>query len=452
MGGRQPLSLVEKEEIYQGKLAGKSLSEVAQAVGCSWNCARKWWRVGRKGGLAGLQAQRAHRGRRGPLSQFASEVIEQAKSIKEGHPGWGGDRVRDELTQQPELQGLPLPGRSSLTAFFKAVCPQSVGAYTRHPPSHRPSLQAQGVHEIWELDNQEKIPLTTGELVTVCSIRDPYGAAMIASQAFVVGSGSHFRKLDWTEIRGTLRAGFTEWHTLPDIVQTDNEMTSTRLKAADRLPSLLALWLVGLGIRHHAIRPRRPTDQAHIERNHRTLDGWTWNAEGLQDPAHFQQALDQERHYYNTTFPSRASDCQRQPPIEIHPDLLVPRRFYDPAQELALFDMQRVYEYLAGFWVRRKVSAWASISLLHQNYCLGLPRMRSRQLVYVLAHFDPLDLRWHIFLNDAPHEELMTFPLKGLDLTLLTDLEPLPRVLPEPLQLPLPFWLCEARGTIIPGL
>jgi hypothetical protein len=379
-------------------------------------------------------------------------VVAQAKSIKVDHAGWGADCVRAELAKQPELQGLSLPGRSSLTAFFKLACPESVGPYVRHPRASMPPLTASGVHEIWELDNKEKILLTNGELVTLCSIRDPYGAAMIASQAFGVGTSRKYRKLEWTEIRSTLRTGFTEWHTLPDIVQTDNEMTSTRLEEVDRLPSLLTLWLVGLGIRHHAIRPHRPTDQAHIERSHRTLDGWVENAESLQDQAHFQQALDRKRHYYNTAFPSRASDCQRHPPLTVHPDLLVPRRCYEPAQELALFEMQRVYEYLAGFWVRRKVSAWASISLLHQNYCLSLPRMRSRKLEYVLAHFDPRDLCWHIFINDATHEELMTFQIKGLDVTLLTGLQPLPVALLEPIQLPLPFWLCEARGTIIPGL
>ncbi len=452
MGGRKPLSLAEKEKIYQGKLAGKRLSEVAQEVGCSPVCARKWWRVGRKGGLAGLQAQRAQRGKSGSLSHFASEVVVQAKSIKEHHPGWGADCVRDELAKLSELQGLSLPGRSSLTAFFKAACPESVGPHVRHSSAHKYPLKASGVHEIWELDNQEKILLTNGDLVTICSIRDPYGAAMIASQAFGVGSSNEYRKLDWTEIRSTLRTGFTEWHTLPDIVQTDNEMVSTRLKEEDRLPSLLTLWLVGLGIRHHTIRPHRPTDQAHIERNHRTLDGWIANAENFQDLAHFQQAFDQERWYYNHDFPSRASDCQRHPPIEVHPNLLMPRRVYDPAQELALFEMQRVYEYLAGFWVLRKVSAWASISLLHHNYCLGLPLMRSRKLDYVLAHFDPQDLHWHAYSNDDHPNELMAFPVKELDVKLLTGLDPLPFVLPEPIQLPLPFWLCEARGTIIPGL
>lgn len=452
MGGRNPLSQGEKEKIFQGKLEGKCLSDVAAEVGCSLGCARKWWRVARKGGMAGLQAKRAHRGRSGHLSCFAAAVAEQAKAIKVGHPGWGADCVRDELAKRAELQGLSLPKRSSLAAFFKSACPESVGPHVRHPRAHMHPLQATGVHEIWELDNKERVLLTNGDLVTVCSIRDPYGAAMIASQSFVVGISSKYRKLEWGEIRGTLRSGFTEWQTLPDIVQTDNEMTSTRLQEGDRLPSLLTLWLVGLGIRHHAIRPHRPTDQAHIERNHRTLDGWVENAESLQDPAHFQQALDQKRQYYNQVFPSRASNCNRHPPLAVHPELLVPHRFYDPGQELALFEMQRVYEFLAGFWVRRKLSAWASISLLHHNYCLSLPLMRSRKLDYVLAHFDAQDLSWHIFENDAPHKELMSFPIKEINIMLLTGLEPQPILLSEPIQLPLPFWLCETRGTIIPGL
>ncbi len=34
---------------------------------------------------------------------------------------------------------------------------------------------------------------------------------------------SYPRKLHWTEVREVLRAGFTEWQTLPDGVVTDNE-------------------------------------------------------------------------------------------------------------------------------------------------------------------------------------------------------------------------------------
>jgi hypothetical protein len=53
MVGRFPLSQAQKEQIYLGKLGGRSLLELAATVGCTVHCARKWWRVGRDTGLAG---------------------------------------------------------------------------------------------------------------------------------------------------------------------------------------------------------------------------------------------------------------------------------------------------------------------------------------------------------------------------------------------------------------
>jgi len=40
------------------------------------------------------------------------------------------------------------------------------------------------------------------------------------------------------------------------------------------MPSQLTLWLIGLGVEHRFSRPNTPTDQAQIERTHRTLDGF----------------------------------------------------------------------------------------------------------------------------------------------------------------------------------
>jgi hypothetical protein len=96
----------------------------------------------------------------------------------------------------------------------------------------------------------------------------------------------------------------------------------------DPFPSWLSLYLAGLGIRHNFIRSHQPTDQPQVERSHRTLDGLTDDERSRQDLSHLQQALDQERHQYNHQFPSRASDCAGQPPLQAHPALLQPRRPY----------------------------------------------------------------------------------------------------------------------------
>jgi hypothetical protein len=295
---------------------------------------------------------------------------------------------------------------------------------------------ARAVHEVWQLDSQEGIRLHSGEIATLCNIRDPVGAAMIASRAFLVQTPHHWRKLAWTEVRDVLRSAFCEWQTLPDSVLTDNELGLAGGPNAP-FPGQLTLWLTGLGIRHRFIRPGHPTDQPHVERNHRTLAGWALDAQALTDGVHLQQSLDRERCVHNQAYPSLASDCAGQPPLTAHPELLKPRRPYAPELELLLFDLQRVYDYLATFSFTRKINASAQVSLGRQLYSLGKKLVRERQLTTVRVRFDAQQGVW-VFLTED-HEELVRRPLKGVTAYTLTGLEPSATQPRGPVQLALPF-------------
>lgn len=436
MSNQSRLSLAQKERIYRGKLEGHTLPELATEVGCTIHCARKWWRLGRDKGLEGLRAPRRGRGQSGVLSQFAPCVAEVALTLKRAHPRWGAKRVLVELRGDPELSGLRFPGRSRLAAFFKEHCPECVAAHKRRPDPPKRLPRASAVHEVWQLDNQEGIRLRNGEIATICNIRDPVGAAMIASRAFAVQTKRHWRKLEWTEVRDVLREAFSEWRTLPDEVRTDNELGLAG-SPNDPFPGKLTLWLAGLGVAHRLIRPGCPTDQPQIERNHRTLDGFALDEQAMSDQEHLQHALDRERNVHNHHFPSQASDCAGRPPITAHPELLKPRRYYAPQLELALFDLQRVYDYLATFTFKRTVSASAQVSLGRKMYSLGKELVREQKVSTVLARLDPVRREW-VFLTED-EEELVRRPLKDLDVQTLTGLDPAVAQVTQPVQLTLPF-------------
>lgn len=434
MQNRAPLTQAEKECVYLGKTHGWTLTNLAVEVRCSFECARKWWRRGRDYGLQGLRACRCGRSATGILSQFDRRVADKALTLKHRHPGWGADRVLVELERDPELEGLRLPHRSRLAAFFKACCPECVAARrARQPPALRPP-DVTGVHEMWQLDCQEGLLLRNGQRVTICSIRDPLGAAMIASQAFEVTTARHWRKLDWTQFRQVLRGAFTEWQTLPDSVQTDNELGLAG-GPNDPFPGRLTLWLVGLGVKHRLIRPGHPTDQPHIERNHRTVDGLVLSDDATADLPRLQQTLNQERATYNHDFPCHASDCAGRPPLIAHPELLHSRRSYQPELELALFEQQRVYDYLSTFCFQRKVSATGRVSLGRQFYSLG----RSHAGEIVQVRFDPARHQW-VFLTEAGEEITRRDP-KGLSMQELTGLDPTACEPTPPVQLTLPCFV-----------
>jgi hypothetical protein len=435
MGQRQ-LTSEEREKIYLRKKNGESLQSIAVDLKISYECARKWWRRGKKEGLAGLVLRKRGRPVQGTLSQFSQEIREASLDLKRKHKRWGATRILLEISGNADLAQYKAPSRSRLYPYFREHCPECLNIWTKHKVVPRPT-QATAVHEMWQVDHQEGHRLGDGNIATVCNIRDPYGAAMIASQAFDVTTEKRWRKLTWEEVRQVLRIGFSEWHTLPDSVQTDNEM-GLGGNPNDPFPSWLSLYLAGLGIKHTFIRSHRPTDQPQIERNHRTLDGLTDDEQSRQDIASFQQALDKERALYNQQFPARASDCQQRPPLDAHPFLLIPRRPYQPEWEFILFDIQRVFDYLATFAFDRKVNRNGQVTLKGLHYTVGLGHAGKD----IQVRFDPATQEW-IFLEDDHQglpQELRRQPLVGIDFTILTGLtkpEKSPSLSPIQLTLPL---------------
>lgn len=340
-----------------------------------------------------------------------------------------------ERASLAELAELKRPSRSRLQAYFRQTCPESVSVWTKHKRVPKPA-KATAVHEIWQVDQQEGHRLENGEIATVCNIREPYGAAMIASQVFPIKTTQRWRKLTWEEVRQVLRAGFSEWKTRPDSVMTDNEM-SLGGNPHDPFPSWLSRWLAGLGIKHVFIRSHCPKDQAHIERQHRTLNGFTFSQEDRQTVEHFQKAFDRERHVYNPAFPSRASTCEQPAPLTAFPALLQPRRPYSKELEPILFSLQRVFDYLATFTFERQVNSNGQATLTGVHFTVGLAY--AGKIVSVSC--DAQQQQW-VFALQNPEGELNEIKRQApveMSYTHLTGSEETTPAITQPIQLTLPL-------------
>src|SRR6266540_2614386 len=188
MAAHPPLTHAQKEQIYTEKVRGRSLPAIAAAVGCSPATVRKWWRLARDHGRAALHQSRQGRGATGVLSRCPAVVKERALALKRDHPAWGPDRVLGELLSDPSLAGLRLPSRSRLAVLFHTACPELVARRRRPPSPPAAPIAPTAVHECWQLDCQEAIVLAEGHRASICTIRDPVGAAILVSQAFDVTS------------------------------------------------------------------------------------------------------------------------------------------------------------------------------------------------------------------------------------------------------------------------
>ena len=110
--------------------------------------------------------------------------------------------------------------------------------------------------------------------------------------------GQKAQRPPFEQVRSVLRTCFAHWNTLPDRVQTDGEPVLIG-KPQGTFPSLFALWLKGLGIDHIVIRPGKPTDNAEVERCHRTINDYAVVGHEDADMAQLQHILDQAVYKHN---------------------------------------------------------------------------------------------------------------------------------------------------------
>lgn len=424
---RQPLTEEEKRYLMQRKEAGATLAQIANELDCTLATVRKWWRIQRDGRVV------APRGRapRGVLSTFRADVREQAIALKRQHPHWGPAVVRVELAEQLDVALAQLPSVSRLAALFKEQCPQAVQVRTRRVyPEQRPAA-VQRPHERWQIDSKEAVPWGEREVATILLVRDPVGALLIASRAFRTTTAKGWRKLTRYEVQDTLRRAFREWG-CPLQIQTDREAVFAGAATSD-FPALFTLWLRGVGIEHVLSRSRRPTDQAHVERSHRTLGDLVWKDEQWSTLARLQSALEQGRRRHNYHLPSQAAHCAGRPPLVAHPWATHSGRPFHAAREWDTFALHEADAYLAQqLWVRR-VSESGSISWGSHLYYVGVAARG--QTVTVRFHLPARTFR----VQDATGTLLKEIAVRHLSKADLIGPLPDHLCLPVGFQFPLPL-------------
>ena len=123
-------------------------------------------------------------------------------------------------------------------------------------------------------------------------------------------------------------------------------------------PTVLALWVIGLGVGMHWNRPKSPEENGVVERSQGTSNRWCepWTC---ATPEELQARLEVMDRRYRETYPYR----QRQSRMEFYPGLAHSGRPYDPAREPALWQWSRVAGHLSTYVVTRRVDRSGLVSL-----------------------------------------------------------------------------------------
>jgi len=420
---------------------GLSYREIADQHDVSRECVRYWCRRKRDGGSCQSSYQREPSG---ILSRFDGLVRYWVLRFRLKHPRWGPKSIRYHLSKVPSLKALALPSRPQIGRYL-----HQWKRFRRKPkkPSEdtRPDPPTE-VHQQWQADFKTNIALQDGTTVDLHTVRDPVGEACVGAVIHPTQQISmRTKRVSMQDVRATLRRCFAKWKTLPDEVQTDSESTLVT-SVKDGFPSDFTLWLTGLGIEHRVIRPGTPTDNAEVERCHRTINDYAIVGNEHHSVAELQSILDQAVQELACELPSKADGCAGRTPAEAHPELFQPTKSFSSEKELANFHLKRVDAFLSTFTWTRKVNKTGQISIGGHRQRYGVGRAYARKHIWV--RFDPSDRCFVFYLpasaqRDSEHEHLREIgrrPAQNLEVDDLTGLTTWPTSLvPQQLALPLCF-------------
>jgi len=421
----------QRREFHKRHQDGESYQDIADCDGVSKWTVRYWCRRQRDGGDCRTVYRREPAGL---LGRFDLKVRYGILRLRLEHPRWGPNRILAGLKKRPSLRGLKLPSEASIGRYLHQW-PRFRRRPRQKARSQRPKEPTR-VHQRWQLDFKVGIALNDGTLVNLHTVRDPVGEVCLGAFVFPAGKVGHkAQPVTLEQGQAVLRTCFARWETMPEEVQTDGEPVLIG-HPEEVFPSVFTLWLKGLGLDHLVIRPGRPTDNAEVERCHRTINDYAIVGNEKAKIARLQEILNQAVYELAFELPSHAEGCKGRPPVVAHPELLQPSRPFQPEHELALFDLKRVDAYLATFAWERKVSKAGQVDIGRRRYHIG--RSYARRQVWV--RFDPDDRHFVFYDVDDPEQELCRRPARGLDVADLTGLAEWPVGLgPQQLPLPLPM-------------
>jgi len=412
----------QRRQFFEQHRSGHTYQEIADACGVSRECVRYWCRRQRDGGSCETKYERRATGK---LSHFDPQVRYVILRLRLAHPRWGPDRIRYHLGKRPSLRGSRLPSRAAIGRYL-----HQWPRFRRRPKcKEQPRAQPNAptfVHQRWQLDFKTNIKLANKTLLHLHSAYDPVAASCIGAQVFRRQSCGQRQRVRLENVQAFLRGCFARWQTFPQEVQTDGETVLIGKPGEGTFPSRFTLWLKGLGIEHLVTRPGKPTDNAGVERCHRTVNDYAVIGNQHAALTQLQTILDIAVDELAFHLPSRGKGCNGQPPAVAHPELCQPLRPFRPELELALFDLKRVDRYLASLAWPRRVGSDGRVRLGTQRYFIGLKYIRCQ----VLVRFDPTD-RHFVFYDCTdpgqldstdPDQVLRRLPAKALEIEDLTGI------------------------------
>jgi len=296
----QITTLAERVTIAERVEAGQSSREIAEELRRPLSTIRKWRQRYLREGRAGLTSQMG-RPAVGALAQTSVEMKDAILELREKHPGWGAQTLRLEIAKDKRFAGQSIPSRSRIAAYLKEH--KKVRKYERHQDMPEPKAQAvERPHQEWEMDAQGVATVVGLGKVSFINLLDVFSHASIDSHA--CPNTRHPKSQEYQQV---LRRAFIRYG-LPEQISLDHDSAFYDNKSASPFPSVIHLWLIGLGVQVRFIHKRPPLEHARIERHHQTIAGQAFEGQTFDTVTALQHSLQARMLFLNQEYPTHALD------------------------------------------------------------------------------------------------------------------------------------------------
>jgi hypothetical protein len=305
----------------------------------------------------------------GPRADDA--IVRQAHALRQQHPAWGAPLIRIILARH--FPDQTMPSARTLQRWLGKPRQTTPRLDQPHPAYQR----ASAVHESWQVDAADRMPLASGELVCWLRILDECSGAVLKTWVFP----DVWNALPAVHSQEALRQAWTQWG-LPGRLRLDNGIP---WGSWNDLPTALGLWVVGLGVDLLFNPPGKPQHNGVVEKSQDTGQRWA-EPEAAQTVEQLQGCLDEMDHIQREEYPSFVSQSR----MAVFPQLVHSGRAYSKAWEQRNWSLKRAEAYLAEKVAVRKANRQGQVSVYNRNYCLGV--LHKEKSVFV--QYDPQQHAW----------------------------------------------------------
>ncbi|MCH2043014.1 MAG: hypothetical protein MK212_02650 [Saprospiraceae bacterium] len=236
------------------------------------------------------------------------------------------------------------------------------------------------VHDEWQIDAKENLTLQDGSRACYLNIVDKKSGAVLASHCF---GKKNINQVKETVVRDALIDSFQNWGK-PKSIRVDNghPLGDPQRKSI----STLGLWIIACGIDLIYNRPRRPTDNASVERMQQTTKNWAEirKAKNLED---LQLRLDHIGVIQRESY--KVSRLKNQTRKEIFPQLWLNPNEYQQKD----FAADRAFATLEQRLLVRIANKSGRIALYGHYYTIG----RKYARLEVAVRFISATCSWEVF-------------------------------------------------------